>query len=92
MEERLEGFELKVGNARSWVRRKEEAPNWKVPCRRRVVARDSQSPVSDDGWRDPVIVWTLCPNGCGHHGDVLACNHGMRRPPPRWISCPQLGH
>jgi hypothetical protein len=65
-----------VGNARSWVRRKEDAPNWKVPCRRRVVARDSQSPVSDDGWRDPVV-WSCRSNGCEHHGDVLACSHGM---------------
>src|SRR5664280_2835081 len=85
MEEVLDGFKVTVGNSRSWIRCKEEAPNWKVPCRRRVVARDSQSPVSDDGQADPVI-WSCRSTGCGHHGDLLAWIHGMCRSLPRWTS------
>ena len=38
------------------------------------------------------VVWSCRSNGCGHHGDALACSHGTCRSLPRWISWPQLTH
>lgn len=43
-------------------------------------------------WRDPLIMWTLCPNSRGHQGDELLWTQGLRRPQGRWISAPQLEH